>query len=235
MKKTEYLLKLIYPPVCASCNEPMPIKREDFLCEECRTKWEDEKNEICYKCNQPINNCWCGVSGDGSRYIDSERHLTQYRKTQSVTKNLLYFCKNHNNKDTFDYLSKEMVEELCDNISENTVVCAIPRSPSKKRFIGHDQACELATGIAERLDLEIVDVLYHTGDAVQKTLPIAERRANAESSYKIKSGITKQIKNKDILLVDDVVTTGASATRCAYLLKVKGAKTVKLITVSKTV
>ena len=236
MRITERLLSLVFPPVCASCKEPIAIGREDFLCEECRKRWNEEKNELCLKCGQPIYNCWCGVPGDKELNIDFEGHLTQYKPGEdTVTRNLLYFCKQYRNKDTFKYLSQEMANGLCHSTDENTVITAIPRAKSKKRKIGHDQSLEIAKGISDKLGIEYIDVLYHTGNKSQKTLTVMQREANAQKSYKIKSGCVPLIKGKNILLVDDVITTGATAIRCAKLLKSKGAKTVNMICISKTV
>ena len=235
MKIVELLLLLIFPPVCVSCRKTMPIHHKDFLCEECRERWDEEKKEFCRRCGQPIYNCWCGVPGDSGFNIDSEGHLTQYQPNEeTVTKNILYFFKNFKDKQSFEYIAKEMADELC-RPTENTVITSVPRAKSKVRIIGHDQALEIAKRIADECNIEYIDVIVHSGNEVQKNLSIKDRKINAKKSYKLKTGVSPLIKGRDVILIDDVCTTGATATRCAELLKRRGAKSVRLVCISKTV
>lgn len=236
-KLKNYILDLFFPPRCPGCAVVININATDAFCPVCRQKWEKHKREICYRCGQPMDNCWCGVRLDNNGYVNSEHHLVQYdKKANTVIKRLLYKMKNYNNGIVFKTIGREMYNELYHRLDYNNLIIAyIPRSKANIKKYGHDQSLILAKELSALTELDIAHVLFHKGGSNQKTLDITKRQKNADKSYHIINGAGKLIKEKNVILIDDVLTTGASATRCARLLKQKGAKRVILFTVAKTI
>ena len=112
----------------------------------------------------------------------------------------------------------------------------IPVSISKQRFKerGYNQtlliAKELASNI-EKLELKN-DVLFKIKNtAPQSTLNKAERKSNLKGAYAVKNETV--IKNKKVLILDDVYTTGSTAKECSKLLKSAGVKHIGVITIAK--
>ncbi len=229
-------LDLIYPPRCAGCDSVINISSREAFCPECRKKWEKYKDDICRRCGQPIRECWCGVPGNSNGYVDYEYHLVQYNKhVDGIVKNLIYICKNRTEKRVFDTVATEMYNELYFRLDfTDIVVTAVPRSQAAKRKHGHDQGVEIAKRFSEISGVEYVDVLIHQGNKKQKRLSHSERLKNAKKSYKIKNGSSKYLKSKNVILIDDVVTTGATTVRCAQLLKMRGAEKVVVFAIAKT-
>lgn len=235
-KFADLILRIMYPPKCSGCNEILDYYTEGIFCEECKRKFTELKNGICAKCGQPIPKCWCGVGGNAGEVIDGEVHLVQYDKGVEVVKTLIYNCKRVTCMPYFKGIAKEFADELYPRLPKHEyTVTAIPRSRTAKLINGHDQSVLIASEFCKLTSLEYISVLYHVGNKRQKTLSRSERRVNAEHSYKIKNGISPLVKGKSIILIDDVVTTGSSAVRCAKLLKSKGAKRVYLMCIAKTV
>ena len=232
----DLILDLIFPPRCAGCLDLLPIKQEDIFCPKCRKEWELYKKEKCRRCGQPIESCWCGIPFDKDGVITSEHHLVQYHKNKnSVIKCLVYYMKRRNNKKVFDAIAREMYIQHYSKLELNDpVICYIPRSPRNIRRFGHDQALNLASAFADLTGLEITPVLIHEGSTNQKTLDPKQREYNAKKSYQIINGAGKLIKGKTVILIDDILTTGSSATRCAKLLKWKGANKIIVFTVAKS-
>lgn len=103
----------------------------------------------------------------------------------------------------------------------------------RKRFArGFNQADLLGRGIARRCGLPVQQSLVRRKSAkVQAGLSHAQRRLNVASAFAIAR--KAKVTGLRILLVDDVMTTGATASACAFLLKRAGAKSVTLLTLAR--
>jgi ComF family protein len=126
---------------------------------------------------------------------------------------------------------------LNDNIKVDVVV-PVPLSKERKRERGFNQAEVLARAVNAYLGLPIVDnVLARTKNIErQERLGAEERKKNAENAFACVGGAEDfaKIRGKRVLLIDDVITTGATANDCARALKKSGAKTVVACAIAKT-
>ncbi|MCF0149545.1 MAG: ComF family protein [Clostridium sp.] len=130
-----------------------------------------------------------------------------------------------------------LVEFLCEMIRENQLdVDYIVYIPSSKRAMknrGFNQCEYLAKEIKKSLDISICnDVIKNKNIKEQKLLSKEERCKNIKGAFKLKTD--KNIKNKRILIIDDVMTTGATIYECEKLLKENGALSIKMLTVAKS-
>ena len=111
----------------------------------------------------------------------------------------------------------------------------IPVPISKKRFQirGYNQSLLIAKEIAKMHHKKLeADVLIKIqNNSPQSTLNKQEREKNAKNVYKIRN--TEKIKNKKILLIDDIFTTGATVNECSKILKQGQAKKVDILTIAK--
>ena len=130
-----------------------------------------------------------------------------------------------------------LVDFLCDLIIENQIdIDYIVYIPSSKKTIknrGFNQCEYLAKEINKNLDISICnDVIKNKNVKEQKLLSKEERCKNIKGAFKLKTD--KNIKNKKLLLIDDVMTTGATLYECEKLLKENGALSIKMLTVAKS-
>ena len=130
-----------------------------------------------------------------------------------------------------------LVDFLCDLIIENQIdIDYIVYIPSSKKTIknrGFNQCEYLAKEINKNLDISICnDVIKNKNVKEQKLLSKEERCKNIKGAFKLKTD--KNIKNKKLLLIDDVMTTGATLHECEKLLKENGALSIKMLTVAKS-
>lgn len=112
----------------------------------------------------------------------------------------------------------------------------IPVSISKQRFKerGYNQTLLIAKELAgniESLELNNNVLFKIKNTAPQSTLNKAERKSNLKGAYAIKN--ETEVKNKKIVILDDVYTTGSTAKECSKLLKSAGAKQIGIITIAK--
>lgn len=137
--------------------------------------------------------------------------------------------------------SNEMTELMADTFllynpaeaatAKNYLICYVPTASSRVRQRGFDHARRLAWQLADRLKLERADCLARLGQTQQVGASRSARLAQAAASYRVKS--PSVVADRRILLIDDVVTTGATLTVAAKQLRQAGAKSVDALVFAK--
>lgn len=115
----------------------------------------------------------------------------------------------------------------------DSLVLALPAHRSRTRERGVDHAARIATAFAEILELEIADGLLvrHRHTRPQVGLSLSERRRNVAGAFRG----TRDLGGRPVILVDDVMTTGASASAAAEALRSAGAGRITVCTVARAV
>ena len=104
----------------------------------------------------------------------------------------------------------------------------IPRSRSEKRRYGFDHAAHIAKAVAEEISVPFEEILLRQGHSQkQHYLSKEKRRKNVAGAF----SCAKDLHGETVLLVDDIVTSGASAKECARVLKKAGAQKVFVLSV----
>ena len=126
-------------------------------------------------------------------------------------------------------LAKTFAFLICERFSEELLdckpdfICGVAMHRKKQRVRGYNQANLIAKEIAENLGLHYDGGLLEktSSTAAQHTLSAAERKSNLEGVYRVP--FPEQVCGKRILVVDDVITTGATMSECARALRAAGA------------
>lgn len=128
-----------------------------------------------------------------------------------------------------EYLNHHLWKDALD------LIIPVPLHENRLRERSFNQAELLATNITEMTDIPTVSGLLfrkrHTHP--QFNLPRAQRLQNVRGAFEIKG--KKLIQDKNVLLVDDIYTTGATVAECTKVLKEAGAKSVHILTLSRAV
>jgi predicted amidophosphoribosyltransferase len=114
-------------------------------------------------------------------------------------------------------------------------VCVpVPTTAQRMRERGYNQAALLAREFAAQTGRALVNALVRTGSAGSQTSlqPLA-RRANVAGAFQSVAREAAALRGADVLLIDDVLTTGATACACALALKHAGARRIALITFTR--
>ncbi|OGF68545.1 hypothetical protein A3C75_00750 [Candidatus Giovannonibacteria bacterium RIFCSPHIGHO2_02_FULL_44_31] len=131
-----------------------------------------------------------------------------------------------------DMLAK-LVEPDIEKLRKNTIILAIPASKSRKKSRGYNQTELLAEKFFKKTSLPYFsDVLIKSRNTISQTsLAGRERLFNQKDSFSIAK--PEKVKNKKIILVDDILTTGATLSEAARVLKEAGALEVTGLVVAK--
>ncbi|MBS2213049.1 ComF family protein [Carboxylicivirga mesophila] len=210
--------ELFYPPVCSSCGNHL-FKNEAEICQMCirrlpRTYFEKQPFE-----NQISIMMW------GRCRVECGFALFYYRKGERVQQ-LLHDVKYRGNQKLGVELGKQLGKLINQSRpSEFDELIPIPLHPRKKRIRGFNQAEVICNGLAEALSIPVnsSDVYRKTHTASQTKKGRFERWQNVEDIF----GVTnpEYLKNKHLLVVDDVITTGSTMEACInQLTAIEGVK-----------
>lgn len=240
MKRLGALCKsLLFPPKCAACGSLLDWQDSlsfEALCEECRKRWESEKADTCDICAKRVCECGCMTAAMERAKCDGFRKLVFYRHgTRAHVQNrLIFHVKTNNDRRTPLFFASELLPMLQALTEEQTrvVLTYAPRSRAARLEYGTDQACALAKALSTLSGLPCERLIRRSfgKKSAQKELSTKARLQNARDTYRLSRNA--DVRGKTVVLVDDIVTTGATAAACVRLLRRSGAERVFCLTVA---
>jgi ComF family protein len=132
-------------------------------------------------------------------------------------------------------LGKKVGEAICAGNSDTKYDCVIPipLHRSKYRERGYNQSEYIARGIADVLNKRCIEISavkrVHPTES-QTHLTIEERKVNMKGAFRVVK--PERLKGKHVILIDDVITTGATVEECARVIKETGAVSVDIASVA---
>ena len=144
-----------------------------------------------------------------------------YYQKSSPYAQILYDIKYRNRPQMGRWLAARAAGELRNSgfFDDIEVIVPVPLHPSKLAERGYNQSDYLARGLSQALGIPVIDALKSTRTHGSQTRRSAtDRWLNAQHTYALRQAKASQIENKHILLVDDVVTTGATLEACTRAL-----------------
>ncbi len=203
MKLLINLINLFYPRVCAACGNLL-MSKEETVCLSCRyllPKTLYEKNA-----DNPLAQMFYGQIDFHA--VTAEFFFSKTGKVQ----HLLHQLKYEGNKDAGFFLGQQLGEsikesELFQNLD---YLIPIPLHPKKEHIRGYNQSHVIAQGVENMTEIPIIkDCLYRKVFTSTQTKKSREERwNNVKDIFDIKNG--ERLKGQHVLLIDDVLTTGAT-------------------------
>jgi ComF family protein len=227
MKLLKDFFYLFYPNICANCKEQL-LQNEKVICTFCRHDLP-LTNFKSYTRNK-VSSIFSG------RITIEKAYALLFFRKQGITKNLIHDLKYKGNEEVGVFFGNWIGEIVAKNKEFSTVdfIVPVPIHAKKKKIRGYNQVTKFGECLSMHLKVPLnEDVLIRQSATKTQTLKSRFERFNdLESKFSAKN--TSIFKEKHILIIDDVITTGATLEACAQeLLKTPGIK-ISILTMSYT-
>lgn len=212
---------------CIVCDEEIIGNNPYGLCDKCLNRLEFIGDKCCIRCGKPSDNeaKYCLLCQNETRYFDMARSAVIYK---GDIQRLILEYKFHNKRYLGKYLAK-FIEYTVDRYDiKYDIVVPISLSKPREKERKYNQVSEML----RHTNLEpVIDALTKTKDNERQSLMAGrERRDNVRGVYEVTDKAA--VKNKCVLLVDDIITTGATVNEASRVLMLAGAKSVIAISVA---
>ncbi|MBN2727871.1 MAG: ComF family protein [Bacteroidales bacterium] len=212
------LFNLFFPDLCAACGQTL-VRGEKTICISCINKLsftDYHKNE-----DNPVSRVFYGRCT-----IEQAMAMCLYERDSTI-QHLVHLLKYKSRRDVGLLLGNELAKTLLNSPLYNTIdaIIPVPLHRKKERIRGYNQALVIAEGMSETLGKPIIaDALVRVEFTETQTKKKRwDRYENVKNMFGVKN--EDKIKEKHLLLIDDVITTGATIEACAkHLLNVENVK-----------
>ena len=221
VKIADRLLRLIVPLKCMGCGE-VTLESVPF-CRNCLPEFAELVKAKCPVCGREKEYCSCAGYGKTKFlfYYDTE-----------LSRRIISSMKYHATAFKSDYLAGLLMLQLPHGVSYDAVVFP-PRSRKNRRRYGFDQSEMIASALAKKLCIPCLKAIRRRGHhKEQKLLSAEQRRKNVSGAFVADPQLLSDVKK--VVLLDDVITTGATINECTRLLKKSGVRKITVLTIART-
>ncbi len=223
------LLDFVYPPRCLVCE--VPLRPEDVLCASCiadapsypMTAGVSHEHLASLSYSADARAMFVAFEFEPGGGIAETIHAMKYRGLHRMAR----------------WLGR-VIGERCvgsELLGGDPLLVPVPLHPVKQLERGYNQAAELCRGIADETGLALVpDALrrarYTASQAAMK-LDLARRKSNTLNAFEVHPQRVALIRERPVIVVDDLITTGATISECAFVLREQGSPEVRLLAAAR--
>jgi ComF family protein len=202
------ILDGINPPLCGGCGAPL-YEGEECLCHRCLNNLPRTNLHL-------VTDNWIAQRFWGIIPIERATAMLRFTK-ESITQNFIHALKYRNCPEYGFMIGRMMAEEIAPSGFFDDVDCIIPipLHPNREHQRGYNQSERIASGVADVTGIEVLtDAVARIRDtATQTMMSEQERVKNVAGAFRLSGKV--DLEGRHVLLVDDVLTTGSTATACA--------------------
>lgn len=231
------VMNLMFPPRCPSCHGY--VESEGNFCGECFAKLRLIEDPCCMACGAPFSfpteaDTRCPTCLVTPPNYDRARAALVYDATSAPLISALKFNDQWANLERYVAQMLRAGAPLMEGVDLLVPVPLHWRRLMTRKF---NQSALLAFGLSERTGTPCMPNLLQRVRYTkpQMRMKREERLKNVKRAFAVRPGKEEMLRNKIVLLIDDVVTTGATVNACAAALKQAGAKEVRVLALAKTV
>ena len=242
MEAARHFANFLYPPRCAVCGDRFGLDASRRVCPSCLARTERIAHPICVICGAPIVSATlkedrCANCLEHPPHFASARSVARYRASaESDRRSLPSLIRRHKyglDQSLQAALAEFLGDELPYSAADCDMVVPVPLHRRRLWWRGFNQAALLARTIALRLDkpLELYSLTRSKVTTPQTSKDHDARRRNVWRAFSVER--PGRVKGRRVLLVDDVMTTGATVDECARVLVAAGAARVDVLTLAR--
>ena len=232
------LLDLFLAPICLACDGSIAAgDPARFICRRCRARLRDLPSPCCNRCGAPRLRTGATIGEQCSFCADWPPDVRFARSScllHPPADRVVHQLKYNGWRGLAQPMGERMARvALPDEILEARLVVAVPTTRQRRRARGYNQAELLARVFAEQRGLRFVPLLQRaSGRSSQIALQPLERAANVAGAFQL-APQRPALNGEHLLLIDDVLTTGATSAECARTLVAGGARCVSVVTFAR--
>ena len=227
-KLIELAVDSFFPRQCVGCG-----KVGGFLCPECLGKLPRLLPPLCPNCGRSqASGIVCPDCRQRQTEIDGIRSPFRF---DEVIRKAIHQLKYRNLKAISPCLAELLADYLGSNSLPGEALVCVPLHPRRLRERGYNQSSLLARELGRRIDLPVIeDCLIRVKQAQPqvRAVDVEERRRNVADAFVCRD---EKVEGKQIILIDDVCTSGATLESCAAALKSKDATSVWGLTLAREI
>lgn len=211
----EHLINALAPTRCLICYQ-----EAESLCINCRQVIPELSSVCCILCNKVVySGLICGA-------CQRKHHINEVYCIGSYDTKLKQLIREYkfNGKRSLSAPFAKLLDERLPYFNEDVVVAFVPTISPHIRERGFDQAKRLAQEFAKIRKLKLTNTLNRLKSQQQRGKSKAQRQAQAGSAFAVRKNVNLQ--DKTVIIIDDVMTTGATLKATAKQLHIAGAKTI---------
>ena len=231
------LINLILPPRCINCGKI--VDEDNSLCVDCFNKMRFISKPYCQICGTPFE------SSDDLAQSICGKCLSKKRKNFALERSAFIYDESSKNillslkfRDKISYaptIAKLMLQAGADIFNENPdLIIPVPLHYMRLLQRKYNQSAMLASEISKQTGIktDLFSLKRCKNTTPQVKFAGRERVKNVRGAFMVKN--PQNIKDKSIVLIDDVMTTGSTLKECAIVLKKAGAKKIYALTAART-
>lgn len=226
---------LLYPPACPACGCGMP--QPGVLCDGCLARCTPVQKPFCERCSLPFAGLiprpfQCPNCAKRELAFDAAAVIWRSRgPVRDLVLGFKYDGRIALAEVFVPWLREALLDDRLADL-ENPVVVPVPLHPVRLRERGYNQAAVLGARLAKAEGWTFLNALWRTRHTTTQTaLDRAQRARNLKGAFALRAGC--EVRGRDALLVDDVLTTGATISACAEVLRKNGAERVFAVAVAR--
>lgn len=225
-------LSLFYPTQCRNCLRYIKDFKYLYVCEKCFLLIKKLRGNICPICSKPLGSLYADKCLECLRYKKRFKQIKQAGIYEGALKELIHLLKFYKKKRIADLLFKFII----DNIEEDylnwpDVIVPVPLSKKVLNERGFNQTEIIGKKIAQYKNKPFLNVVKKIKETLpQNKLGRNERLKNLNGAFET----DVSFKDKKVLIVDDVYTTGATMNEMAKVILEKGALEVKGLAIARS-
>ena len=235
MKFLDYLKNLLFPKgiTCIFCDEEVFDNNSYSTCKECISSLPKIEGKVCLRCGKPISSMasYCERCKNNTHNFKLARACFKYEgNVRNAIRNFKFKNQQFLSEPFAKYLADLYINEKlnCD------VIVFVPMFEQKEQLRGYNQSKLLAKELEKHIHVKVdeTSLIKIKNTKSQSDLDFKNRQQNLNGAFKVTNKQT--FKNKNVLIIDDIITTGATLDECARVLTKAGAKNVYAICIAHT-
>ena len=224
-------LDLFFPAVCPLCSARLGPGRRDPVCRTCWASFVRLAPPFCSACGVPVPSealARCDACRDAAPPFDYARAAASYGGT---VRDAVHALKFGGRRSLARPLGDLIIERCAGALAAPDAFVPVPLARARERERGFNQAGLLAERLGERLGVRVRPrwLVRLRATAAQSELSAAERRDNVADAF----AAAPAVAGRDVVVIDDVITTGATVGECARALHAAGARRVGVLAVAR--